>query len=207
MAAGQYLNDSGMTRWTNPVLLPYLKGAYNQLELELVAIDAPAIDEETTTAIAIGINVNEAPAIADMLYPMKVWERQAAGNEGQWTELEEKRWAPDATVNSVLTMWEWREDKIKLLASSVAREIKVAYKRSLSSIVDINSDIPILLAKTYLAAKTAELATRYGGNNPTRADKLLEDEVKPQLNKFIGIIIRRQQFQGVQRQRFYRTQI
>jgi len=206
-AASQYLNDAGRTRWTDPVLLPYLKGAYDQLQLELVAIDAPAIDEITTAAIVLAANTAEMVAIEGLLYPIKLWERKQGGLEGDWSELLERDWDPSSPADSSLTRWIWREDAIKLLPSNQIREVKLLYKRALSAIADVNSQVPIVLAKTFLAAKTAELAARYGGSNPSRADKLLEDEVIPQLNKFTGIIIRKMQFQGVQRQPFMRTQI
>lgn len=206
-AASQYLNDAGRTRWTDAVLLPYLKGAYDQLQIELVAIDAPAIDEMTTTAISLAANTAEMAVIEGLLYPIKLWERKQAGAEGDWSELAEKDWDPSSPADSTLTRWAWREDVIKLLPSNQIREVKLLYKRALSAIADANSQVPIVLAKTFLAAKTAELAARYGGGNPSRADKLLEDEVYPQLNKFTGIIIRKMQFQGVQRQPFHRTQI
>lgn len=201
-AAATYLNDSARSTWTDAVLLPNLKTAYDQLRLALVEIDAPTIDETTTAPITVAIGIGEVAAIADLLYPIKVWERGVGENDDAWSVVDEGDWEPETTSGTTrLLNWKWAEDMIKVRPSSVAREVKVYYKRDLSAIVDANSAVNLTLAKTYLSAKTAALAAGLRGNNPSRAIAL-NDIAETEKERYTGIIVKRMQVHGVRRQSF-----
>lgn len=201
-AASTYLNDAGRSMWTDAVLLPNLKTAYDQLRLALVEIDAPTIDETTTAAINVAALATQVPDIADLLYPIKVWERGVGQNDDAWTVVAEEDWEPETTSGiTQLLSWKWAEDVIKVRPSSVAREVKVYYKRDLSAIVDANSAVNLVLAKTYLSAKTAALASGLRGNNPSRA-QALDQIAEREKERYTGLIVKRMQGYGVRRQSF-----
>lgn len=201
-AAATYLNDSTRGTWTDAVLLPNLKTAYDKLRLALVEIDAPTIDETTTAALNVAALATEVPAIADLLYPIKVWERGVGQNEDAWDVVDEGDWEPESTSGIVnLLNWKWAEDAIKVRPASIAREVKVYYKRDLSAIVSENSIVNLTLAKTYLSAKTAALAAGLRGNNPSRA-QALDAIAEHEKEMYTGIIIKRMQGHGVRRQSF-----
>lgn len=200
-ASTTYLNDSTRGTWTDAVLLPSLKTAYDQLRLALVAVDAPVIDETTTAALTINALATEVPTIADLLYPIKVWERGVGDSEDAWSVVTERDWEPESVSGGMILNWKWAEDAIKVRPANVARQVKVYYKRDLSAIIDANSAVNLTLAKTYLAAKTAALAAGLRGNNPTRAmalDAIAESEKE----RYTGIIVKRMQVQGVRRQSY-----
>ena len=160
-ATSVYLNDSAKTRWTDVVLLPYLKSAILELQAELEDNDLPPI-REISAVIPVAKNTKELTLPADFVFPIKLEEKY--NNEQSWRGMDEVEWEPsEASTETRLKVWVFREGKIKLAGSVADTEVLLKYLRTLSQIADANSVIEVPNAKGFLAARTAGLASSFGG--------------------------------------------
>lgn len=166
-AASVYLNDSARTRWTNARLLPYLRSAYLELQAALEENDLPPLYE---VSLSLTLNAGEkeltAPPV-DMIFPLRLTER--APGETRYTDMDEINWEPDEDAQSKLYKWVFREGKIQFLGATTTRQVKIQYTRSLNTIAGENTNLEIPNAQGFLGARTAGLASSFGGRATERA--------------------------------------
>src|SRR5690606_2389933 len=98
-----------------------------------------------------------------------------------------------------LRVWTWREEQIYFLGATMDREIRIRYVKSLDALT-LGSTVAITNALTVLAARTAALAARHIGENPTRASELDADAAF-NLDTFIVTSIRQNQGLPTRRRR------
>ena len=164
-AAAVYLNDAAKSRWPYTVLLPYLRSALGELQAHLESNDLPPLHEIAAT-ITVLANATELTLPSDFVFPMYLEER--AVGETRFEPMAEISWEPDADRESKLNNWVFREGKIQFLGATSTREVRLRYLRSLSSVTASNSVIEIANAKQFLAARTAALASTFGGSATAR---------------------------------------
>lgn len=167
-AAAVYLNDAAKSRWPYTVLLPYLKSAVGELQAELESNDLPPLYE---IAAVITVNAAVEPLLdlpADFVFPIYLEER--AVGETRWHPMDELSWEPDMDRASELKVWVYREGVIKLLGATTNRQVKLRYLRSLNQIISENTVIEVANAKGFLAARTAGLASQFGGSATVRGE-------------------------------------
>lgn len=165
-AAKVYLNDSARIRWPDTILLPYLRSAIGELQNELESNDLPPIYEiSAVIPVLAGSTILNLPA--DFVFPVSLTERASAGTD--FKDMQEVTWEPDIPQSAELRYWSFRENIIHLLGATGNREVKIKYLRSLSAIATENSIIEIANAKGFLAARTAGLASQFGGAATARA--------------------------------------
>lgn len=197
-AAAVYLNDSARSRWTYPILLPYLRSAIRELQGELESNDLPPI-QEIGAIIPVNIATTELTLPTDFVFPISLAER-AVGEE-RFTDMTEISWEPDADPEEKLKYWVFREGKIQFLGATSAREIRLKYLRSLTAIATENSVIEVPQAFGFLAARTAGLASNFGGSATSRATSA-NDRAGYFLRIVISTITKRLQDRPVRRRRY-----
>lgn len=165
-SASVYLNDAAKIRWPYPILLPYLKSAISELQQELESNDLPPI-HEISAVIPVAANTTVLPLPNDFVFPVSLEERGQGGT--RFTPMDELHWEPDADRGTELKNWVFREWKIQLLGATTPREVRLKYLRSLSTIDSEGSPIEVPTAKGFLAARTAGLASQFGGSATVRA--------------------------------------
>lgn len=165
-AAAVYLNDSAKSRWTYTILLPYLRSALGELQAELESNDLPPI-HELSAIITVNIGELELALPNDFVFPVFLEERGVG--DTRFTEMEEISWEPHADPKDKLKFWAFREGKIQFLGATSIRQIRLRYLRSLSAITTANSVIEVPNAKQFLSARTASLASNFGGSATQRA--------------------------------------
>lgn len=185
--AAVQLNDPSQVTFTNAKLLPLLKKAWGELEVKLQRSGIQML-KEVSAVLVVPANTLILNTLGtfptDFISPVELKERPNS-NSG-WKPMTETAWEPTQSQETILQYWAYREDQIKLLGATAQNEVLLRYMKSLSPISTEASNITKTTAKPYLAARTAELAARYLGSNPTRADQL-KNEAGDLLNDFMGV--------------------
>jgi hypothetical protein len=197
-AAGVYLADRNKYRWTNDVLLPYLRSAWGELQSALEDNDLPTLHEKSAP-ITVGPGTVELTLPADFILPISLKER--APGEVNWLDMSEVNWEPDETPGTKLEVWAFRENKIQLLGATSAREVLLRYVKSLSTISTSNSNIEIANAQGFLAARTAGLAASFSGRATERGDTA-NGRANVFKKEIIGALTKRMQDRPVRRRRY-----
>lgn len=166
-AAAVYLNDAAKARWPYTVLLPYLKSAVGELQAELESNDLPPL-HEIAAIITVNANTDLLDLPADFVFPIYLEER--AVGETRWKGMDELAWEPDMDRAAELKVWVYREGNIKLLGATTTRQVRLRYLRSLNQIVSENTVLEVANAKGFLAARTAGLASQFGGSATVRGE-------------------------------------
>lgn len=197
--AQSLLNDVDAVFYTTEKLLPYLNKAYRELQdyYNLHGLRTTVTVPGLATVAAGSLTIAVPPA--NMLRPIEISERTPGSSE-QFTLMDERSWEPDEPQAPQLRVWTWREEIVHFLGATADRQIRIRYVKSLDELVGVGSFIGITNAKTALALRTAALAARYIGENPTRAGEL-DGETGIALDRLIVTAIRQNQGMPTRRRR------
>lgn len=201
--AAVYMNDPAKVTWTDVIMIPSLKAAWDDLQLQLLAVGARVFDEEVASplSVAIGATTLAAPP-ADMIWPIAMHERNVGQTDKDWVPLLQEEWEADEEQGPQLERWIYREDKVQFLGATTTREVKLRYRKFLNPIVDASSDVAIVLANNFLAPRTAALLSGFKGANPIRATAC-NSEADEALEKIKGIYVKQKQGTPVRRPSAY----
>jgi hypothetical protein len=201
-----YLNDPLAKLYTNVTLLPILRKAYRDMQQEMVdngiSVSREASAALTLVANTLSISSASSPALpTDLLWPIELHEKFSDEADTAYVPMIERAWEPDATQSQRLVYWTWREEEIKLVGATGTVLVRIRYFKSLSSITDANTNIPILDSQSFLAARTAALAAFTIGNSPTKASAL-SDEANSLLETFLSTAVKSRQDMPIRRPGF-----
>lgn len=126
-----------------------------------VATPDPAVQVTISyTGTNNGTTNSALPALpADMLGPLRMWERPT-GTTGQYVPMIQRLdGLPSLTQSNFFRWWQWIGDAIVLIGSVQQNDIKVRYNKILSALVltPQPSQVPILRCKNALAWKVVEI--------------------------------------------------
>ena len=202
-ATSVFLNDPSKTRFTDAIMLPYIKRAHRELQLRFHNNGISVLNEVSST-VTIGagdltMGVNQP---SDMIEPRHLEER--ASGETTYVDMQQKIWEPDDEQTSHLRFWVWREELIQFLGATEAREVRVYYLKSLSAISGVSSPLGILNGLGFIAARSAALAAKFNGQNPILGQSI-DAEAVFFLNELIRRGTRTSQGMGVRRHSFRKT--
>jgi hypothetical protein len=117
-----------------------------------------------------GQTINSALLLpGDMLFPVRVWERQTDSNN-TFTPMHQPQFGlPSRPQASAFGEWEWREDKVWMIGSTQIRDLRFRYYCSLpqffSATLDFASTfVPVLDSGDAIALKTATKYARMLGS-------------------------------------------
>lgn len=208
-ARGTYLNDVAGAVYTDTVMLPHLKSAYEHLRNELALNDIPTLDEVSSeqTVTALATSMSSFPT--DVIVPIMMQERSVGSTE-IWQLMEERTWVPNEAQASTLRFWMWRKEAIEFLGATTDRAVRLFYLRDLNpSAIASNATLQAANARSYLAARVAALVAMFIQNNSdlAQAANMVADD---QLRKVIminvkarqGLPTRRKPFIGSRRRSF-----
>lgn len=179
------VNDSQGAVFTDALLLPLLNSAYRGLQRELaengVSVLVEQQDLNLATDPASGLTPAEISDVSspqlptDCLAPHMLWERATANTADVFAPME-KFTSGGAMLNlqpsSFLRLWEWREDKVNLIAATQPITVRIRYERVLPEITQGTDLIQIRSATDPLAFATAALAARSRGQRALAQDLL-----------------------------------
>lgn len=167
-----YLNDAGSQLYSNLALLPFIQQAYGEMQLELTA-NGLEITKETSAVLAVAAGIEpviDVNLIPDLVMPLDIYERGVGETYFPIYPMTKLDWEPNTERTDTLRYWNWRENQIKFIGSTSAREVKVRYIKGLPALIGESTPLAILNAVEFLAARSAGLASRFIGGNFTRAD-------------------------------------
>lgn len=207
-----FLNDTAASLYTNAVLLEPVKFANRELEKKLVifgvemqkVIGAVIAIDAGVTSLEIGGN----PGLpTDFLLPIELKERTRGDNDQSWQRMEPREFEPSDSQTPTTTFgyYAFRNNKIYFPAATGNRDILLKYERLLAAITSANSPEDNEVIRAYLAARTAEFAARYIGQNDGYADKIALREVSTAEDDLMRMFTLHNQNNRVRRPRF-RTQ-
>lgn len=192
------LNDTASLLYGDTQLLPYLQMAYDELQGKLVE-NGVATLKEISTIIPVAANATTITSPSDLVEVIEVWERPS-GSTDDFKPVDEREWEPEEDPNQAIIYWTWREEQIQILQPTTDREVKLRYKKSFSPIV---SEASILASASYvnvLGFRTAALAAKFIGENPTRATELNGDAQR-ELDTILNTAAKKSQGLAVRRRR------
>lgn len=203
--AASLLNDTAKAMFTYTAQLPYLKKANEDLELIMIANGASVQRQRSTNLLVVASTNNIVLSqIPDMFVPINVWER-ASGSTDLYVMLDFQSWEPNMNPIASLQYWTFRNNTIIFPPVQTNREVRVDYWRQLLPVTQSNSIEEILMSKTYLSARTAELCARYIGENESRANALRDNEVSLAQDNLETIYVKNNQSSRGRRRRFSRN--
>lgn len=189
-AAG-LLNDASKTVFTYDVQLPFLKSAWNKLQMKLQENGIPVMKEvSAVTDVAANATVITLPS--DFLQPISIEERADGSTDSFEPTIEVDAIPQLDTQAEEILYWTWREETLEINSPSTAREVKLTYWKSLNPCTSSSSNLNVINSTEYLANKTAALVARFSGENPTRADAL-DIEAAVFLSSLVNIEVKKLQ--------------
>lgn len=192
------LNDTSALLYANDKLLPFLNKAYREVQSKLNLYGLQHL-QEVASLITVATGSLTITSPADLVRPLHLAERRA-GTTDLFADMDERSWEPELRPGQALRYWVWREEIIYLVGATEAREVRLRYLKSLSALTGDGSVIGLTDAKTVLAARTAALAARYLGENPTRA-QVLDTDANDALDTHVTLNVRKNQNKPTRRRR------
>lgn len=178
------MNDAAQDEYTDAVLLPYLNMAMRELEEIYELNNIPSTNETSakldvpanTSVIAFSATTPVLPA--DLIEIRQLWCSQDGQNK--WIRVDKREYLTSEELGTgstiqFLTVWAWMEQEIRLIASSVAVDIKIDYIRYLFTRLtsgDLGGNLSVLNSHNTLMYRTAGLASEFIAENKTRANEL-----------------------------------
>lgn len=162
------LNDDSQTLWTDAVLMPKLAQAHRELQTNLRFHGSPVMKFDTFNSVnAVGSGATTIASPANMVEPIKLWERASGGTYTAFIEMTEVDVLPVEGGAATLKYWQWSigsAEAINFIGANNNREIRILYWKSLT-VPTTNTDlIGFINGELYLAPRVAALAAGSVGN-------------------------------------------
>lgn len=175
------MNDAAKTTYTYAAQLPYLQMALQELQEHFELNNLPVTQVMSVVIpvdagdISIGYNGAGLKTLPnDMVEPVKLWERTR--NINPFVPMNKISFLPhnqEGVLTSQLGNYIWESQTIKFLPSLQNNDIKIDYIREIfQNLVDENSLINIVNARTFLEYRTAALVAEFIERNKPSADAL-----------------------------------
>lgn len=188
-AQSVYLNDASATLFTNAVLTPHLRTAYEHFRNEC-ALNGISEGYRVASPVTIAIGATTYGTLpTDMLLPLRLEER-TSGSSDLYTPMQEVRFLPEIQQSAMLTYWTWSDSDIKFVGATEANQVRLTYYWDFTpDVVDASTTDLRANGRSYLAAKVAALAQLWINQNDGLA-RAADQVAEIQLNKIIGIMVR-----------------
>ena len=176
------LNDPDKNDYTYTVQLPHLKLAVQELQEYYQQNNIP-VTNDTSTVIEVdaGVTVVGFENLAsppnlpnDLIEIRKLW--YSPRDQDQWIPMTRRTYLPhylEGQEINPLTYYTWNKQQLEFLPANADNDIKLDYIKTIfPTIVDQNTQLSVINAKTFLEYRTAALCAEFIGENPTRAASL-----------------------------------
>jgi hypothetical protein len=201
--AAALLNDTAKALYSYTVQIPYLKIANRDLEQEL-QLTENQIDVISEAEIVVSANAISLALPTSFFLPIKLMEK--ASGDTFYSPMYEK---PDVnllniTPGQTLSVWDFRHNCINFIGATEDRTVRLEYWRTLSEIVDQNSNEQFSGAQNYLAFRTAALCAEFIAKDKGRADSL-NLQGGAALDRIVSLFVKNNQGKRVRRKPFRRN--
>lgn len=196
-----YLNDIAKSLYTDAVLLPSFRIAYQEMEDEFELNGVPRLAVVDTDQTITAVSGLEYTLPSDFLFPITLFEKGVGEDNDHFVQMNEVRWLPNRTQDTILVDWQWANNKINFVGASINRVVRLRYKKTLGTISLGSDSIQVPNSWNFLAARTAELAARFLGKDRERADyakiqgdKYFETMLSSHVNRMQSVPVRQRSF-------------
>lgn len=165
-----YLNDTAAQLFTNTILIPFVKRAYDEMQLFIEIDQIPVGYEIAAKTVTAGLVV-KTPAdfsLTDVLVPEYLEER-LSGSSDPYSPMNRRSPLPQRNQSGSLDDWDWREEAFQFVGATTDRQINIHYWKSLAALSVAGDTVPIANARQHLGYRVAALAAMFNAENPTRA--------------------------------------
>ena len=201
--AAVLLNDREQVQWSDTDLLPFVQKAYREFSIRSRELGIQSMLEiSAKVEIPTSKTSITTSDILDLSYPIQVLERED-GSSDLYSPMTELQWEPQQEKAQSLDYWIWREDEIKFLGATTAREVIVHYKKNVTEISSIATPIAIIDSRLFLAARAAALASALAGGNMERAS-ILNMDAENALQSFFNSQVKSKQGNAIRHKAYRR---
>jgi len=196
------LNDVAQTSFTNAVLLPYLKIAFDELQIALDGYQLPFVNKSAAPAtVTAAATTMTAPT--DMVRPTNLWERASTSTRAEdYTEMREMNWDPKLSPTNEKGIWSWVGNAFVFPPSLSDRSILLEYVATLTDPAIPGSDtVQLQRIHVFLQYRVASLAAKYIMQDDSRADALSSDALRS-LDAVLRAAVRSNQSKPAKRRPF-----
>ncbi len=201
-ASSSLMNDTARSVYTYTAQLPYLRMAMDELQ-EYFQLHDISVTQLTSIVILIPSGTTSVNGPSDMIKPQIVWERASGINP--FVKMTRKEYLPhylEGTSFSQFIYYVWQNQTIQFISANRANDLKIDYIRQLfTNIVDENTQINLINAKTFLEYRTASLCAEFIERNLTSAQALNNYAILA-LDRTTGISIKGKQNISTRRRPF-----
>jgi len=201
-ASSSLMNDTARSVYTYTAQLPYLRMAMDELQ-EYFQLHDISVTQLTSIVILIPSGTTSVNGPSDMIKPQIVWERASGINP--FVKMTRKEYLPhylEGTSFSQFIYYVWQNQTIQFISANRANDLKIDYIRQLfTNIVDENTQINLINAKTFLEYRTASLCAEFIERNLTSAQALSNYAILA-LDRTTGISIKGKQNISTRRRPF-----
>jgi hypothetical protein len=198
------LNDVVMDIFTDAVLLPFVKMAYQDLQDEMTA-NGLQVTKEGDYAANVAIGAFTVATPADFIFPITVYEKGETEPATSYTELIERKWEPNRPTNLTrFTYWQFQENEIQFPGANNIRNVRVKYAKHLAAIVDGTTNVVIYNSQRYLSSRTAAMAAFCVGGNAERSE-VYQADADRRLKTVVATLVRNDQNNPTRRQPFRKS--
>jgi hypothetical protein len=198
------MNDAGGSVYTAAVILPAIKIANDDLQSKLLNANIEYLDEEASEQdIAIGgTALTTVPT--DMVEPIELHERPTTSTLlSDYVKMEYKNPLPDRTQTETLQDWTWREHAVAFIGATVARGVRLRYKKLITALANDASTVAMQHSKNYFAYRAAGHLKAFIEENPEGAG-IAYNSADDALNDIIDLALKFQQKEPMRRKPFSR---
>jgi hypothetical protein len=171
------LNDPTGAIYPTQALIPILNKSYRELQTKLNALGI-STSKEVNGVVPVPTPIDYlgdgAGLPTDFLYPIEIGER-LLGSEDKFVPMDEREWEPTTEPVNELRYWTWREETLWFVGALTNRQLYLRYIKSLTPIAAVENPILITDSQSFLAQRTAALASLLLGHNPNRSNALMTD--------------------------------
>lgn len=168
------LNDASQLTYTDNVLLPFVKMAWEELKLELVLTgNLRVMERSSILVLPIGQTdlVDAGIQPSGMLEPLRLWER-LNGSSDNFLPMRRLQWEPQIQATDSLRYWDYRKQHIITVGATTTRDVQIDYLEALIDITSTGDTLDVNHCKMFMIFKTASFAAYDVGSNKTRGDSL-----------------------------------
>lgn len=164
------IGDIAGETYTDSVLLPFVQGAYLDLQLELIERAISINEASADLNLAAGqtsISTSSTPALpADLIAPLLL-EQKTTGSTDKFTEVLRpvNGRLPDIDQTDHIAYWVWESGQIKLVGATAPITVRLSYTKQLPELANAGSPILIPHSKNFLGWHAASLVASARGES------------------------------------------
>lgn len=181
--ARTHLNDDRKLHWSDVTLMPKVRQAHRELQLEL-QLNGLAIVREVSAdfTITAGDTAITSPP-TDIVDPIRMFEKAVGEPDSMFKDMDLVTFLPNADKTEFLRVWCWREEAIEFLGANTDRVIRFRYKKGLTVPTKVTDSLGLTFAELFIGPRVASIVVDSTGKHDSA--EVFKSEAYGNLDKII----------------------